>query len=229
MLEWDASAAEPAKGLGGGGCLKRRWEITLRGFYRQGWHSASDSTWSSFNRQIDWEQCEAIKHWTAGDHSRQNQVVVLFCPSSALSSASSPPLPSTLLLFRLSWQPHSDPLVLGCCGEVQQRATAQTAAGNTACWRGTRCMHDDPVWSPGCTATQRCTTKRKDVNYFWERVVDRCLKCNIFFFMILALFLFCLFPPFSLWPAPPVFLTRDSPLYGAVMDPAGFVWRSGGK
>lgn len=111
---------------------------------------------------------------------------------------------------RLPWQPHSDSLVLGSCGEVQQWAEAQAAAGKRTC--GTTCAKGSLVWT--------------------LRVLQRGFPPDSpgYYLSLTSFVSSDVIPSLSsLWREPLVFHMRDLPPYEAVMDPADSVWRSGAK
>lgn len=113
-------------------------------------------------------------------------------------------------MFRLPWQPHCDPVVLGSCGKVQQRTETAAPAGRRTCV---------------------CVCKIETESAFFCHQSSY----SLFFFSVLSpscLPLRLTLPPlglFSLWPGHPVFPMRALLLCEAATDPDGSVWRSGGR
>lgn len=77
---------------------------------------------SSFKKKKK-SQRRKIVRWEVEENCEEQGTKVLVCYSSDSCTT------IIYLPLRLPWQPHSDSLVLGGCGEVQQRAEAETAAG----------------------------------------------------------------------------------------------------
>lgn len=92
------------------------------------WQSAMTQCQGAFNGRIDWDapnRCPSnIKQQSQLTNLRNrgtDALIICYSSDSCTIAVLSP--------HRLPWQPHSDSLVLGGCGKIQQRAEAEAAAG----------------------------------------------------------------------------------------------------